>query len=106
LWFLADRHVISVSDADEIQQASNDDVFRPVVRGGMCHNYMSPVVDAAKYVESAGAHVANEAENVENVSTVRLIDPPLHEDPEHEHGDNRTHQKKAANPAFLNEVSG
>ena len=54
----------------------------------MSHHNVSPIVEAAENIESASADIANEAENVKNIAAVRLIDPPLHQDSEHEHGDN------------------
>ena len=71
---LSDRDVVSVGHADQVQQSGDDNVFRPIVSGGVGDGGLSPIQGAADDVEAAGAYVADEAENIEDVSAIGRVD--------------------------------
>src|SRR5579862_2736368 len=76
--FLPDSDVIRVGDGDKVQQAGNDHEFCAVVGGRESDCALSPIVGQRQNVESARAHVADEAEDIKDVAAIRFIDAALH----------------------------
>src|ERR1041385_7244413 len=98
--------MICVSYGDKIQQSGDNDVLGAIVRGGVGHHCMSQIKDSACDVQSACTQIAHKTQNVKNVSAIRLINTPLHQQTEYEHGHDRAHEEETSNPALLNQMPG
>src|SRR5215471_966857 len=105
LAFLPDCNMVRVGHANKVQQAGHNDVLRAIISGRVRDDAVAQVHHPRKDVQTAGAHIANESENVKNIAAIGLINSPLHHQAKHEHHHHGPHQQKAANPAFLNQVS-
>src|SRR6516164_10034341 len=100
----SNRDVVGVRHADEVQQASDDQVLGSIVGRGMRDGALSPTGGLAQDIKAACPDVANEPQHVENVSPVWRVDVSLHEQAEDKHDGDRSHQQQTANPAPLNQM--
>src|SRR5579864_9256422 len=83
--FFPNGNVIRVGDRDKVQQSRDDHEFRAIVRRGKRDRALAPVVGQCQDIKSARPKVSDEAENVEDVAAVRLINSPLHREAEQKH---------------------
>src|SRR5215472_4288220 len=96
-----DGDVIRVRHGNEIQQTGHNHEFGSVIGGGKRDGSLSPIICQCEKVKPSRAHIANKAQNVENISAIRPIDAPLHREAKQKHGHNRNQQQEAANPTLL-----
>src|SRR5262249_6856766 len=106
LLFLSVCDVVCVNCADNVEQAGSDDVFRPVISRGELDSTLAPVHRSGYDVQSTCSQIADETEHVQQITGVEFIDFSVHEHTEYEENHNGAHEKEAANPAPLDEVSG
>src|ERR1039458_2144721 len=95
-----------VGGGDKVQQASDDNESFAVIGGGVGGHNVAPVHDARQKIEPARAHVADETENVENISAVRFVDTAVHAEPDQKHCEHRNKEEKSAHVALQKNVSG
>src|SRR5690242_5275533 len=98
--------MVGVGDAHEIQQSRHDDEDLSIVGNRSRHNRVANVQHPHHDVESAGAHVTDKAQNIQNVAAVRLVDVALHQHAQYEHDYDGGHEQQSAAPALLNQVTG
>ncbi len=98
---LSDGNVVSIGNADKIQQPGDDQKLGPVIGSGVSNRAMSPILYAGDNIKRAASNIPDESENVQNVASIRMVDASLHQQAENEHGADGGHEQRAANPALL-----
>src|SRR5580704_13606476 len=82
--FLPDGDVVGVGHCNEVQQSGNNHELGSVISDSEGDCTLPPVHGEGDDIHSAGAQVADESENVEDVSTIGFVDVALHQQAEHE----------------------
>src|SRR5215472_4981682 len=84
LFLFSNRDVIRIGNRDEVQESGNDHELGAVVGGGKSDGALAPVLGQRNEIEGTRAHVSHKAQNVENVTAIRLVDAALHGEPQPE----------------------